>query len=92
MIAIFFDYHMAECDCCGHFLPAEKTDEAAEAAMEADGWDRRAGADICRMCLRKEKETGTLPGRQLFWRYTEHLRQGTPHPPVAPAPSSQGEG
>ena len=83
MIAIFFDYHMAECDCCGHFLPAEKTDAAAEAAMEADGWDRLAGADICRMCLRKEKETGTLPGRRLFWKYTEHLWQAPSQPPAA---------
>ena len=90
MIARFADYHMAECDCCGHFLPAEKTDAAAEAAMEADGWDRRAGADICRRCLRKEQETGTLPGRRLFWKYTEHIWGGTPHPPLRGTSPSRG--
>ena len=92
MIARYFDYHMSECDCCGRFLPAEKTDEAAEAAKRAAGWEKRDGVDICPICLRKERETGTLPGRRLFWRFTEHLRQGTPHPQAAPPPFSPGEG
>ena len=73
MIALQYGCRMAECDCCGTFLPAEQTDEAAEAAMCAAGWEKRGDTDICPACLRKEQETGTLPGRQLFWKYTEHI-------------------
>lgn len=75
MVSRYFEHYSPTCDCCGKPLPAERDDEAAEAAMKAAGWEKRGDTDICTTCLRKEKETGALPGRQLFWKYTEHLRR-----------------
>lgn len=68
MIVVYFDYHMPECDCCGHMLAAEKDDAAAEDAMRADGWAKIAGKDVCRLCQQMQKETGRLPEKRLFGR------------------------
>lgn len=83
MINTFHQYHMPVCDCCGAHLAAEYDDEAAEAAMEAAGWAKRDGKDVCRLCLRKEAETGRLPERQRYWQYTRHLlAKGNKEPPA----------
>lgn len=51
MISVFHGYHNPVCDACGHTLPAEKDDAAAEAAMRADGWTKtKDGHDVCRLC------------------------------------------
>ena len=67
MINRFFDYHNPECDFCGAMLGAEKSDEAAEAAMRREGWQKRSGKDACRVCLMKEAETGQLPERRRWY-------------------------
>ena len=64
MINVFFEYHNPVCDCCGHMLAAEKDDEAAEAAMKADGWQKRGERDVCRLCQLKERATGRLPEKK----------------------------
>ena len=61
MISVFFEYHNPVCDGCGRMLQAEKDDAAAEAAMRADGWARRDGMDLCRLCQMKLQETGRIP-------------------------------
>lgn len=63
-ISVFFDYHNPVCDCCGHILPAERDDAAAEAAMRAEGWQKRGDRDVCRLCQFKERATGRLPGKK----------------------------
>jgi|GEM_PF-1857291 len=79
MIVVYFEYHNPRCDCCGHLLAAEKNDEAAEAAMRADGWAKIDGKDVCRLCQQKAKETGKLPEPIRFWQYTKHLAGGKEH-------------
>ena len=76
MIVVNFDYHNPECDCCGTHMGAERSDEAAEAAMRAAGWAKIEGKDVCRLCQQKAKETGKLPERMKFWQYTKHITGG----------------
>lgn len=76
MIVQWAGYHNPVCDNCGHMLPAvarpsprgggmdaEAVAAAAEAAMQAAGWEKRGGRDICALCRRIERETGKLPVR-----------------------------
>lgn len=56
VIKHFAKYHNPACDGCGRMLAAEKSDEAAEAAMKANGWERREGKDLCPMCLLRAKD------------------------------------
>ena len=49
-VSVWFDYHNPHCDACGAMMAAEKTDEAAEAAMRAAGWVKADGKDLCRLC------------------------------------------
>ncbi len=67
MIVRYYESFLPECDCCGHLLAAEHSAEDAEAAMQRDGWEKRAGKDACRVCLLHERETGHLPERQKFY-------------------------
>lgn len=55
MIAHYANYHNPSCDICGHMLAAEKSDEAAEAAMVAAGWIKQYGKDVCRLCQQLER-------------------------------------
>ncbi len=68
MIAVWFDYHNPQCDCCGHMMAAEKSDETAEDAMRAADWAKIDGKDVCRLCLQIQKETGKLPEKNIFRR------------------------
>jgi hypothetical protein len=67
VIVRYYEYFLPECDCCGHLLPAEHSTEDAEAAMRRDGWGKRDGKDVCRVCLLHERETGHLPERMRFF-------------------------
>lgn len=68
MVRVYFEYHNPVCDCCGHTLGAERDDEAAEAAMKADGWHKVEGKDLCRLCWQHYEETGRMPRKLLFFR------------------------
>jgi len=68
MVRVYFDYHNPVCDCCGHTLGAERDDEAAEAAMKADGWHKVEGKDLCRLCWQHYEETGRMPRKLIYFR------------------------
>lgn len=68
MVRVYFEYHNPVCDCCGHTLGAERDDEAAEAAMKADGWHKVEGKDLCRLCWRHYEETGRMPRKLIFYK------------------------
>jgi len=70
---VYIEYYTLECDCCGHLLATEKSNEAAEAAMRADGWAKIDGKDVCRLCQQKAEESGKLPERGCFRLFTKSI-------------------
>ena len=66
MISRYREFINPICDNCGYMMGSEETDDLAREAMGADGWEVRDGKDICKLCLRHEREDGKLPKRPRF--------------------------
>ena len=75
MVRVYFEYHNPVCDCCGHMMAAERDDAAAEAAMEADGWHKVEGKDLCRLCWRHYEETGRMPRKLIFYKEETNMEE-----------------
>lgn len=75
MISAFHEYHNPKCDCCGTFMAAERSDEAAETAMRDAGWAKIGGKDYCLLCQQEAERTGRLPEPGNMWEYTKHIVQ-----------------
>ena len=75
MVRVYFEYHNPVCDCCGHTLGAERDDEAAEAAMKADGWHKVEGKDLCRLCWQHYEETGRMPRKLIFYKEETNMEE-----------------
>lgn len=50
MITHYRDFINPVCDLCGHMLGSEDGDQLAREAMARDGWVKRDGRNVCRMC------------------------------------------